>query len=246
MMRKAAALLLPLLAPAAVLADTPTETVIVDASTLTGVWKIAMPNQVTKNGFFGAIKFGALHDHFCRIGQQQEGLMVNCMQGAQGGSVAVEATHIHLAWGTMMARFVLDGPLQSSTYFQAASQAKLAGISLADPELSIGSKLSVAPDAPDKGGKAALLRTILADGLDHVPHDEAAIKKTAQGIRENPKLGAIQDIFYLGQQTLLGRPGADPDQVDYFSVYAVEFDSGERICGLHQRSDGVLDGFLCI
>ena len=240
-----AGLLLALMPVTAVAAETPIETVIVDASTLTGVWKIAKPNFVGKDGFFGPLKWGPLHEQYCRIGQQPEGLTVNYLLSPQG-TVTVDGTHIHLAWGTMMARMVLDGALQSSAHFQGASEVKLAGLSVADPELSTGSKLNIVSNAQDTGGKTALLRTILTEGLGHVPHDDAAIKKAARASGEIPKLGTIQDIDYLGQQTLLGKPGANQDQVDFFSVYAVEFDSGERICGLHQRPDGVLDAFLCL
>jgi len=31
-----------------------------------------------------------------------------------------------------------------------------------------------------------------------------------------------------------------------FSAYQVEFANGQRLCGIHQRDDGVLDGFLCV
>ena len=224
----------------------PTETVVVDASTLTGVWKIAKPHFLRKDGFFDALKWGPLDDYFCRIEQQQDGLTSACLLGGQGITVTVDGAHIHFAQGTMMARLVLDGTLQSATHFEGFTTAKLAGISATDDKFSTGDKLKITPDAPDKGGKANLLRTILTDGLAQVPHDDAAIKKAAPGSGQIPKLGAIQVIAYLGQQTLLGPPRAKQDQVDFFSVYAVEFDSGERICGLHQRADGVLDAFLCL
>jgi hypothetical protein len=226
--------------------DTPTETVIVTAGTLTGVWKIAKPHQVTKDGFFGAIKWGPLGDYYCRIERQQDGLISACLAGGQAGTVTVDGAHIHFAQGTMMARLVLDGTLRSPTHFQGFMEAKLAGISVTDTKFSTGDKLIVTPDAPDKGGKAGLLRSILTDGVASVPSDDVAIRKAVSGSGQIPKLGAIQAIAYLGQQTLLGRPNVSEDQVDYFAVYAVEFDSGERICGLHQRADGVLDAFLCV
>ena len=37
-----------------------------------------------------------------------------------------------------------------------------------------------------------------------------------------------------------------PLSVFAFSAYQVEFTNGERLCGIHQREDGVLDGFLCV
>ena len=51
-------------------------------------------------------------------------------------------------------------------------------------------------------------------------------------------------MVWLGHQDKDGGPEQQALK-DYFSVYVVEFDHGERICGLHQRSDGVLDAFNC-
>lgn len=198
-----------------------------------------------EDGFFSALKWGSLQDHYCRIGQQPDGLTLNCLPGGRNGTVEVDGAHIHMAWGTMMARMVLDGTLQSPTHFQGTIEAKLAGIGFADPELSSGSKQKIALETPDKSGKSALLRTILTEGLEQVPHDHDAIKKASNG-SSIPALGAVEAIAYLGQQTKFGGPAGHEDQVDYFSVYAVEFESGERICGLHQRADGVLDAFLCL
>jgi len=37
-----------------------------------------------------------------------------------------------------------------------------------------------------------------------------------------------------------------PNRPDFFSVYFVRFTEGERLCGLHQRENGVLDAFRCV
>jgi hypothetical protein len=31
-----------------------------------------------------------------------------------------------------------------------------------------------------------------------------------------------------------------------FNVYQVEFANGQRLCAVHDRGDGVLDGFWCV
>ena len=89
------------------------------------------------------------------------------------------------------------------------------------------------PGAPDEGGKAALLRRILAHGFAGVRRDET--RRWA----EPPKLGAITAITYVGQE-------AGDAQPDLFSTYWVAFAQGERICKLRQRADGALDGFACV
>jgi hypothetical protein len=54
--------------------------------------------------------------------------------------------------------------------------------------------------------------------------------------------GRAQAFIYLGQQSfdLPGRENAG-----LMTVYAIEFDNGERICGLHQDADGMPDVIRC-
>jgi hypothetical protein len=52
----------------------------------------------------------------------------------------------------------------------------------------------------------------------------------------------MEAIAYLGQGPKFG----SATELDFYSIYAVEFVGGERICGLHQRGDGTLDAFLCM
>ncbi len=70
-----------------------------------------------------------------------------------------------------------------------------------------------------------------------------------------PKVGLVQSISYLGQETKWDWPPppgtkADimnlPNRPDFFSVYLVRFADGELLCGLHQRDDGVLDAIGCV
>ena len=55
--------------------------------------------------------------------------------------------------------------------------------------------------------------------------------------------GPILQITWMGQQPHYNK---GVESLDATSVYAVEFEGGERICGLHQRGDGTLDAFLCV
>lgn len=70
-----------------------------------------------------------------------------------------------------------------------------------------------------------------------------------------PKIGPVQSLSYLGQETKWDWPPppgtkADimnlPNRPDFFSVYLVRFADGELLCGLHERDDGVLDAFGCV
>jgi len=218
-----------------------TESITVEASALVGPWELTRPNYLGKTGIFGDWKWGPPKDSFCRIEPVHSELTIRCLNN-DAGTVVVDGDHIHFAWGTMMARMVIDGVFRSEADFTGHAEAKLAGISLEDPGLSSGSKVNPAPVSDDKAGEAALLRTILIDGLEKVPH-QATIKDSS-AVRETLGLGNVQAVAYLGQQNKFGGP-KQQDILDFYSVYAVEFESGERICGLHQRGDGTLDAFHC-
>ena len=224
----------------------PVETVVVSASALAGVWKITRPNYVAKRGFFSALEWGPMRPTYCRFEQTGGDLTGRCLPGGAVWTTTIADGHIHLAFGTMMARFIIDGTLQSATHFIGTNTIKLSGIGFDAPTPSEGDKLTVSETTSDKGGKVALLRTILTSGMPNVPHDDAAIKKMNPNLSAVPQMGQVRAIAYLGPMAKPQRPDQPETDLDFFSVYAVEFDSGERICGLHQRADGVLDAFLCL
>jgi hypothetical protein len=212
------------------------ENVTVSANAVPGIWKITHPHSLTKAGVFGEWKWGQPRESFCRIEQAGTEMAFHCLSMGNG-TVTISGNHIHLAWGSMMARLVIDGEFQSGSSFAGHSAAKLAGISIEDPAISSGARIATAADVADKGGKSNLLRTVVSD-LTLVPHSPAVKDSAALPAA----LGRAETFVYLGQQAfdLPGRKAADA-----LTVYAVEFDNGERICGLHQRDDGMLDEFRC-
>ena len=237
--------------------DKPVESVTVYGSTLVGVWRAGLPLYAGKASIFSPLIWGPLRDTFCRITPRQNDLEASCLQlFGQNPTVTTDGTHVHFAMGTMMARLVMDGDLVSAEHIRGHFQAKLVGIALEDSAVSEIIGVTPDPATSDKGGKAALLRRILEEGLSDVPYDDAAIGMWWHGqIAAVPKLGAVRTIAYLGQETYWGTPPppegaknwhARPDRPDFFSVYLVDFADGERLCGLHQRDDGVLDGFHCV
>ncbi|HKX64942.1 MAG TPA: hypothetical protein VJM78_06495 [Rhizomicrobium sp.] len=214
-----------------------TESITVHASALVGAWKLTQPSYAVKEGLFGDIKFGPLSDNFCRIEQQERDLTIHCLVRGVG-RVTLDRGNIRLAWGIVMARVVIESVLQPDLSFTGHETIKLVGISIEDPNMSSGRKADLS--GPDKSGLAQMLRGAIAQGLARTPHDGA--------VKDNPALradlGSIQAVVYLGQQDKFASPDA-PDIKGYFAVYAVEFENGERICGLHQGDDGKLDAFQC-
>jgi hypothetical protein len=212
------------------------ESVTVSANAVPGIWKITHPHALTKAGLFGDWKWERRRDSFCRIEQSGGGMAFHCLHMGEG-TVTVSGNRIHLAWGSMMARLVIDGDFQSDSSFSGHSAAKLAGITIEDSAISSGERIATAADAVDKGGKSNLLRTFVSN---------PALVPRGPDVKDNPALsaalGRAQAFIYLGQQSfdLHGR-----ENVGVLAVYGIEFDNGERICGLHQDDHGMLDVFQC-
>jgi hypothetical protein len=215
------------------------EKVTVYGGSLSGFWHVTEPSwlQIT---MFGKVTWGPLIDRICRIGHDHEGYDTHCFYHKGGGTLEVDGSHFHLAWGSMLARMVYDGEVISATAFRGHTAAKVMGIAITDPDISEGRKIALDSAAPDVAGKAGLLRALLNG--EAVAHDPKLDETIAAARADRP--GALQQIIYLGQQNKGGGPtiAAVPD---YFAAYAVEFADGERLCWLHQDDDGTLAAFQC-
>ena len=235
-MRRIAALALLLAATPSMAQQT--ESITVSADAMLGVWKISHPNYVGKKGLFGDWTFGPVVDHLCRMERKGDDLTMACLQGGEP-SVTFNGDSIHLAQGIMLARFVIDGVMQPGPSFTGHAMVKLAGIGIEDKAISSGARLDLSVPPPDAGGMAGLLHDLVVQGVAGTPHDD----KVQDSAALRADLGNLQTTLYLGQQDRVGGPGKTDK--GFFTVYALEFDKGERICGLHRRVDGVLDAFQC-
>jgi len=214
------------------------ESVTVNADALLGVWKISRPNYVGKKSLFGDWTFGPVRDYFCHMERKDGDLTMPCLLGGDP-TVTFRGDSIHLAQGIVLARFVVDGVMQPGPSFTGHAVIKLAGIGIEDKAVSSGTRLDLSAPPPDTGGMAQLLRDLVAKGIAHAAHDDKV--KDSPALRAD--LGNLQTAVFLGQQDRVGGPGKTDK--GFFTVYALEFDKGERICGLHRRDDGVLDAFQC-
>jgi len=238
------------LAIAALLLGTPTmaqdaavETVNAYGNSMVGVWRVGSPDYIAASGFFSPFQWGPEHRHFCRIAPREEALEMFCVSGVVGNwTVTAENNHVHFAGGSMMLRMVLDGELQDAGHFHGHFQLKISGITYEGSASYDAVRVVPDPDTPDSGGKKELLRRILEQGLAGVPHDDGK-----RNIPEPPKLGPVTAVTYLGEDKDVGPPrdGVPPPRYA-FSVYLASFAQGQRLCGLHQREDGVLDAFRCV
>jgi hypothetical protein len=235
---KRIALALLLLATAAPAQEV--EQVTVYGGNLSGFWHVNGPSWLQMN-LFGKLTWGPLHGAICRIGHDHEGYDTHCFyQKGSGGTLEVDGSHFHLAWGSMLARMVYDGEVTSATAFHGHFAAKLMGIPITDPDVSDGNKISLDPATPDAAGKAGVLRAVLNGEAE--AHDPKLDEVIAAARADRP--GAMQQIIYLGMQGKAAGPkvAAVPD---FLAVYAVEYADGERICWLHTEDDGKLAAFQC-
>lgn len=225
------------------------ETVVVEASALIGIWKISTPSEFNVS-FSQKAQFGAMVDRFCRIDRMQDDLVLGCLKpnpSNNSGTVSVHDAKIHLAWGSALARMVIDGTLQSSSRFDGTFGFKVMGIEYKDPSPSIGTKLTVSPVMPDKAGKSKLLAHLLGEMAKGRPTESFDAKSESVHLPTSGALlplGAVQTISYLGETQKWD--GASKRFIGFLSVYEVEFANGQRLCGLHQRNDDVLDGLVCV
>ena len=85
----------------------PVETVEVEDSSPTGVWKFVMP-QGFKSSLVGKTEWGPTIDVFCEIEKIRTELMVHCpgLHGGGGdisrGTVSINGNRIRLVWGSML------------------------------------------------------------------------------------------------------------------------------------------------
>jgi hypothetical protein len=261
-MRKRATLMLlttliALLSPIA--AEDPSsdlEAVLVQSNSLDGIWKISAPVYTgglsVLHGFRGPLR--KMQNILCRI----NGRTVRCIGPSQmvEGNISLNGTHAHFAWGTFLARPVIEATFVSTTQFSGVFSFKLSGVEYSAPDAASGTRLNLAaiPASDDKEKQllAQLLRRTDAvqppESFDVQSRDVQLPTQSELG-----SLGAVQSVIYVGESgEFVGRQDPQaPNSAKYriptdYRVYDVEFADGERLCGLRTRSDGKIDGFKCV
>jgi len=207
---------------------------------LEGLWRISVPSSIGV-GLGGPATWGAMTSIFCRLSEAQR---VHCLSGgyARDGSASLDGKQFRLSWGSMMARFAIDGAY-ASTGLSGTFSLSAMGIRHYAPTLSTGARVR-GTEVPDDAEAAYLsgLLNELARGKLAAAHDVRAISSNDG---ELPKglaaMGKIEAVAFLGDT-----PKMAGQHDNFYRAYYVGFERGELVCGLHRRSDGVLDGFKCV
>jgi hypothetical protein len=179
---------------------------------LAGFWRIEVPGNFHVN-FFQNAQFGPMRPIYCRV---QETYEVHCLSGGYSthGTVTQDGNKVHVAWGSAMARMAIDADITPDG-FAGTFSFKFSGIRHDVPTNSTSTHLS---------GMAQAQSVNASDNSNQLSADVVRMVTSAL-----PNLGPVAQIAYLGTSPSFQGDG-DPD---YFRVYAIEFDNGERICGLH-------------
>ena len=231
------ALVLMLLSAPAMAQDV--ETVTSSAASLAGLWKITWPAPGESEDASSHVAF------YCRIEQTREAPSVYCFE-RQNGTLTVADGKLRILWSPPLTpqSNVIDATMVSADSFTGSDRVRMAGITVLRFELT-GTRQQVDPQTRDAAGKASQLRLVL-DEMAHGPLSRP-YEKTAQvdlpGLEMLRRLGPVKSTTYLAR-TPIWRDGAWVR--DFFSLYLVDFQNGNRLCGLHQRDDGVLDAFRCV
>jgi len=251
-------------------ASAQTETVEVDGKeALSGLWKISFPAGASGYMPGRGRLYTAGMESFCRLQQTGKNVSALCLPGwgPDSGGGDLDGEDLHLAWGISLFRAVIDAKIESGSVqaFNGVFAIKVFGIRSDAPTPASARKLVLDPAAPDTAGKARLLTQTLeelAAGAIVTPHDADVALNFGHQFGDNKantpeeirSLGKVEAILYLGEGRAAHSRVAPVDTAHTtlplsgfaFSAYQVEFADGERLCGIHQRDDGALDGFLCI
>jgi hypothetical protein len=138
------------------------------------------------------------------------------------------------------------------------------------PEALTITKMVLSENTADAGGQSAFLRRLLeqmANGQVTEPYAQPRIISSDPAVRPLPDevqskllqflaphslqlLGKVTVVIYIADYSpIVGwsyNQASPVYSAKRSSIYAVEFENGERLCTLHRRSDGVLDQFQCI
>lgn len=230
-MRKILPLLLLLCLPATA-DDAPVETVFAGPASLDGLWKIQAPQG----------------DKFlnCRIEKAASAPAIHCFERPVSSALTLRDNRVRVAfYPTFLQTDVIEGEMTSPDSFRGNGRVMVSGIAFLRRDGLAGLRLAALPEAPDAAGKAPMLRVLLAElasGHFNRPYDTSDGSKVALP-RDIQRLGAVAAITYLGMADSNRDHAILPD---FFAVYLVNFQNGQRFCGLHVSEAGLLDGFRCV
>ena len=214
------------------------EEVRVESSAIDGIWSIDTPSEISID-LAQSAHFGPMAKRFCRVETKGRNTVIRCVAPdfyLLEGTAQVEGNKIHLAWGSALARYVIDATLDNPFHMTGTFAAKVMGIKHDAPEISTAEKLHPITAPPDNTPNGDLI----ARSLQQVTSGTNLNGNVSPN--ELQALGAVQAVVFLGKTAR----SPTENKPYFYSVYQVEFSSGERLCGLHQKDDATVDALICV
>ena len=193
----------------------------------------------------------------------------------QQGAVTLRGNSLHILWGGGFLAGALDLAQQSTGIFTGTFSMRFFGVPFGRSDELHAVKIIPAENTVDADGKSALLAKLLNSITEGTPGEspvqlrEGMIPPAGDDLRP---LGRLDALIYLGRTSSSAQdaalykdmpqpkeetskegmpkeippPAPPPSDADASSVYAAEFDKGERLCAIYQRPDGVVEDLRCI
>ena len=225
-MRRLLFLLMPCLLALCLLPDAASrgETVTATASEdfLAGAWSMVLPAGPLRQGLH--MRFGPGARDFCRLEGPSSHLRAHCLGLAGEGVVTRAGKRIRIVWGGAMRRTTIDAEMTDYHGFAGLYAVRLYGVTFRAPQAARAIRRAHLENVPDTGGKSFLLESLLA-------HPARAPKGVVLPAKD---MGAAQRLIHMGRT---------PEAAE---VYAVQLESGLRLCAIHQGRDGAVDQLRCV
>lgn len=262
-MRGLAKLLLPILIAMTGLARMEaaphSESVVVEhPNVLAGVWRFPPHERMWAWSSFDTIWSDLGPEMYCRIGIAEPDFAFDCFGPQMAiGKATLDGDEVRLSRKALSSAtgytgrnyWIFRGRLQSNTAIAGHVGAKVGSVARDNPRPITITKQVLSEATPDRGGLAEFLRVVL-DQMERAavlltPSDDM-VPMTPQSLHA---LGPIVSIIYVGEY----HPVVDVDWTkgmlyrrEASSIYAVEFENGERLCGLGRSAEGALTDFRCL
>jgi len=214
------------------------EEVRIESSAIDGIWSIDTPSEISID-LAQSAHFGPMAKRFCRVETTGRNTVIRCVAPdfyLLEGTAQVDGNKVHLAWGSALARYVIDATLDNPFHMTGTFAAKVMGIKHDAPEISTAEKLHSTTAPTDNAPNEDLI----ARALQQVSGDTKLNGNVSPN--ELHALGTVQAVVFLGKTAR----SPTENKPYFYSVYQVEFSSGERLCGLHQVDSGTLDALICV
>lgn len=215
-------------------------------------------------------------EKYCRIGGTSGDYVLNCLELAEREPRArlTGSGRVELSWAVLFGvpgcRWTYYGRLESGIAMSGHLGMRCGLVYREDRTAMTLTKLVLSEKTPDAGGEAPYLRHLfeqMATGrvsepvaAPHIISSDPNVVPLPQDAQEKlllpptPEalrlLGPVTAVVYVGAYTPI--VGWDYQQstpvysAKRASIYAVEFENGERLCALRRRADGALDLFQCV